>query len=258
MAGKADKLKIGAKKTGHGLFYGMEKLNTQETGGKSKDIITSDTDKSGELTEKINDVDDVEITDRVAVTEDTGIDEAIDIKTEPKEEPTVHTDDDSLSRRPVDQIPDDKAHADTDGSEMIEEIMMEVARDKQAEGGPVLNEPAKTLTPVATVDDEMVSKSIKSSDADDEQIINVTINKQKQADEKAEKKKNSRYEKDKFLLLDIRGYRDYIEHIAKAANMSATKYIRSLIEQDMEKNKDIYLAHKRLEEMLRGKDNLSK
>ncbi len=65
--------------------------------------------------------------------------------------------------------------------------------------------------------------------------------------------KSSRYEKDKFLLLDIRGYRDYVEHMAKAANMSATKYIRSLIEQDMLKNMDIYQAHKELEERLRGR-----
>ncbi|RKM53983.1 hypothetical protein D6853_14635 [Butyrivibrio sp. X503] len=63
--------------------------------------------------------------------------------------------------------------------------------------------------------------------------------------------KTSRYEKEKFLLLDIRGYRDYVEHMAKAANMSATKYIRSLIEQDMSENMDIYEAHKALEERLK-------
>ena len=63
----------------------------------------------------------------------------------------------------------------------------------------------------------------------------------------------SRYEKDKFLLLDIRGYRDYVEHMAKAANMSATKYIRNLIEQDMVVNKDIYEAHKALEEKLKNR-----
>ena len=65
--------------------------------------------------------------------------------------------------------------------------------------------------------------------------------------------KNSRYEKDKFLLLDIRGYRDYVEHMAKAANMSATKYIRNLIEQDMRVNHDIYEEQKRLEEMFKGR-----
>jgi hypothetical protein len=65
--------------------------------------------------------------------------------------------------------------------------------------------------------------------------------------------KTSRYEKDKFLLLDIRGLRDYVEHMAKASNMSATKYIRNLIEQDMGKNMDIYLRHKELEEQLKNR-----
>jgi hypothetical protein len=69
----------------------------------------------------------------------------------------------------------------------------------------------------------------------------------------SEAKSASRYEKEKFLLLDIRGYRDYVEHMAKAANMSATKYIRSLIQADMDKNMDIYEAHKALEEMLKGR-----
>ena len=75
---------------------------------------------------------------------------------------------------------------------------------------------------------------------------------------KAEKKatgskqeKGSRYEKDKFLLLDIRGLRDYVEHMAKASNLSATKYIRKLIEEDMHRNMDIYLRHKELEEQLK-------
>ena len=75
-------------------------------------------------------------------------------------------------------------------------------------------------------------------------------------DEKApasESKTASRYEKEKFLLLDIRGYRDYVEHMAKAANMSATKYIRSLIQADMDKNMDIYEAHKALEDLLKGR-----
>ncbi len=67
------------------------------------------------------------------------------------------------------------------------------------------------------------------------------------------KQDKSRYEKEKFLLLDIRGYRDYVEHMAKASNMSATKYIRSLIEQDMLRNMDIYQQHKQLEEALKAR-----
>ena len=86
------------------------------------------------------------------------------------------------------------------------------------------------------------------------EVINERINKAEKADKtEASTKSNSRYEKEKFLLLDIRGYRDYVEHMAKAANMSATKYIRNLIQQDMDKNNDIYLAHKALEEKLRGR-----
>ena len=94
---------------------------------------------------------------------------------------------------------------------------------------------------------------IEQSQAQTE-IINEKINKPEKTDKiDASSKSTSRYEKEKFLLLDIRGYRDYVEHMAKAANMSATKYIRNLIQQDMDKNNDIYLAHKALEEKLRGR-----
>ena len=86
------------------------------------------------------------------------------------------------------------------------------------------------------------------------EVINERINKAEKVDKtETSAKGNSRYEKEKFLLLDIRGYRDYVEHMAKAANMSATKYIRSLIQADMDKNMDIYEAHKALEEMLKGR-----
>ena len=85
--------------------------------------------------------------------------------------------------------------------------------------------------------------------------VKEEINKPVKSAKKTEDKSNSRYEKDKFLLLDIRGYRDYVEHMSKAANMSATKYIRGLIEQDMEKNRDIYDAHKALEQMLMNRSS---
>ena len=68
---------------------------------------------------------------------------------------------------------------------------------------------------------------------------------------KQPQKSTSRYEKEKFLLLDIRGYRDYVEHMAKASNMSATKYIRMLIDNDMKLNEDISREHKALEEKLK-------
>lgn len=106
---------------------------------------------------------------------------------------------------------------------------------------PVVQEP-EVQTPVMEV------KQVQ------DEVINDRINKPEKADKSdAQTKSASRYEKEKFLLLDIRGYRDYVEHMAKAANMSATKYIRMLIQQDMDKNNDIYLAHKALEEKLRGR-----
>ncbi len=99
--------------------------------------------------------------------------------------------------------------------------------------------------------DQEISSAIESTEEEIKPIINKAIEAPKKAAKSAEK--SSRYEKEKFLLLDIRGYRDYVEHMAKAANMSATKYIRNLIQQDMDKNLDIYEAHKALEEKLKGR-----
>ncbi len=97
-----------------------------------------------------------------------------------------------------------------------------------------------------------VEPAVSKEEIKETSVIKEEINN----DEKQQKTKNSkigsRYEKEKFLLLDIRGYRDYVEHMAKAANMSATKYIRNLIEMDKRKNNEIYEAHKALEEKLRG------
>ena len=106
--------------------------------------------------------------------------------------------------------------------------------------------------PVKTVADTILEKPepVEESPTDVLSNVKTDINKSEEKPKKADEKTASRYEKDKFLLLDIRGYRDYVEHMSKAANMSATKYIRGLIEKDMEKNKDIYDAHKKLEQML--------
>ena len=81
--------------------------------------------------------------------------------------------------------------------------------------------------------------------------MNESITQIEKVERKQSQKSTSRYEKEKFLLLDIRGYRDYVEHMAKASNMSATKYIRMLIDNDMKLNEDIYREHKALEEKLR-------
>ena len=125
--------------------------------------------------------------------------------------------------------------------ESVQVKVVEVPAEEPVEEAPVMPQP-QVQTPVI---EEIPEQP---------EVINERINKAEKADKtEASAKSNSRYEKEKFLLLDIRGYRDYVEHMAKAANMSATKYIRNLIQQDMDKNNDIYLAHKALEEKLRGR-----
>ena len=113
-------------------------------------------------------------------------------------------------------------------------------------------EVVKTVEPVKEAPVEEV-KAPKVVEKEVEEEINTSINKAAEEPKMQKEKANSRYEKEKFLLLDVRGYRDYVEHMAKAANMSATKYIRNLIQLDMDKNMDIYEAHKALEEKLRGR-----
>ena len=113
-------------------------------------------------------------------------------------------------------------------------------------------EVVKTVEPIKEAPVEAV-KVVKEVKKEEEEEINTSINKVVEEPKTQKEKANSRYEKEKFLLLDVRGYRDYVEHMAKAANMSATKYIRNLIQLDMDKNMDIYEAHKALEEKLRGR-----
>jgi ABC-type antimicrobial peptide transport system permease subunit len=113
-------------------------------------------------------------------------------------------------------------------------------------------EVVKTVEPVKKAPVEAV-KVVKEVKKEEEEEINTSINNSVEEPKTQKEKANSRYEKEKFLLLDVRGYRDYVEHMAKAANMSATKYIRNLIQLDMDKNMDIYEAHKALEEKLRGR-----
>ncbi len=150
---------------------------------------------------------------------------------------------------------------DSKGVEITEDIKKEEKVTEEVnkpETSTVLPQEAKEAT-VPVVKEEPKQESVEEikpviveTPAPREEI-NVEINKPKNLEKKAAEKPASRYEKEKFLLLDVRGYRDYVEHMAKAANMSATKYIRNLIQQDMDKNMDIYEAHKALEEKLRGR-----
>ena len=125
--------------------------------------------------------------------------------------------------------------------ETVQVKVVEVPVEEPVEEAPVMPQPQAQAPVIEEIPEQP-------------EVINERINKAEKVDKsEASAKSNSRYEKEKFLLLDIRGYRDYVEHMAKAANMSATKYIRNLIQQDMDKNNDIYLAHKALEEKLRGR-----
>ena len=134
----------------------------------------------------------------------------------------------------------------------IDEVTEEVNEPEPEIDKPVeVKEPevVKVVEPVKEAPVEAV-KAVKEVKKEE---INTSINKAVEEPKTQKEKANSRYEKEKFLLLDVRGYRDYVEHMAKAANMSATKYIRNLIQLDMDKNMDIYEAHKALEEKLRGR-----
>ncbi len=141
-------------------------------------------------------------------------------------------------------------------ADVIEKVTERVNEIKEAEQ-PI----QKVEIPVVVEKEEDVKpaelepqKPVVTEEVKDQEEINVEINKPEEPSRmQREKGANSRYEKEKFLLLDVRGYRDYVEHMAKAANMSATKYIRNLIQLDMDKNMDIYEAHKALEEKLKGR-----
>ncbi len=250
MASKAEKLKQGARKTGRGLFKDMERLNSAAEEEEQEISVTPDIDNEQIATKLVNETKNNDI----ASENDENRTALPSAPVEAREEPTVFTDDDSKSRRPVEEPQIARAEEKTAESEVLQEILKGVTEAVEEKNAvkedkiePVLEEIADSKV---KADDVAAANEEISAMNDD---IKSEINKEETIATKPSRKQNSRYEKDKFLLLDIRGYRDYIEHIAKAANMSATKYIRSLIEQDMEKNKDIYIAHKRLEEMLRNK-----
>ena len=158
----------------------------------------------------------------------------LDAKEEAPSKPVEITEDIEKEEKPTKTVNETK-------KESVQVKVVEVPVEEPVVEAPVMPQP-QVQTPVI---EEIPEQP---------EVINERINKAEKADKtEASAKNNSRYEKEKFLLLDIRGYRDYVEHVAKAANMSATKYIRNLIQQDMDKNNDIYLAHKALEEKLRGR-----
>ena len=113
----------------------------------------------------------------------------------------------------------------------------------------VVQQPVQNVVPVQNIQQPV--QQVYVAPVQNVQPIVQPTEQPKVKETTAKTEKSSRYEKEKFLLLDIRGLRDYVEHMAKASNMSATKYIRNLIEIDMQQNMDIYEAHKALEERLK-------
>ena len=251
--GKLNKLERGAKKRSYGLFQDMEKLNERTEEQEQQPEISNDIEKGKELTNSV----DVSKADQERTESEEIKVSTANVQNIVKEEPTVFTDDDSESRRPVEAVPEQTVAVADTKSEVLEEIFKEVSVENSISRQNASERPDASVSEAPS---HIGNEPQTAAEADEDQQVAVLssnikseINNVVIEDSKPQKKQNSRYEKDKFLLLDIRGYRDYIEHIAKAANMSATKYIRSLIEQDMEKNMEIYLAHKKLEERLRNK-----
>ena len=135
-------------------------------------------------------------------------------------------------------------------------------KEQIAEEGIEKNETTDVMESADQVEETTAKKNAEIEEkpeptkeiADDEIVSreeNEILSQAEKVEVKQPQKSTSRYEKEKFLLLDIRGYRDYVEHMAKASNMSATKYIRMLIDNDMKLNEDIYREHKALEEKLK-------
>lgn len=67
-----------------------------------------------------------------------------------------------------------------------------------------------------------------------------TINNTQNAVENAATSEVEAKQEKKYIRLDITGLDDYIYTLARFKGLSATKYIRSLIEKDMEENKLVY------------------
>ena len=60
----------------------------------------------------------------------------------------------------------------------------------------------------------------------------------------------------KYFRLDITEYQDYISLMADYSNLSMTKYISKLIEDDMTKNTNTYNKFLQREKLLKEIDNM--
>lgn len=84
-----------------------------------------------------------------------------------------------------------------------------------------------------------ITKGMFTAAAEPNKEANTINNTQNAVETAATSEADTKQEK-KYIRLDITGYDDYIYTLARFKGLSATKYIRSLIEKDMEENKLIY------------------
>ena len=293
MASKAQMLKSGANKASKGLFSGMTKLNSENeeqkagtdvTSSKQTEIKAEEPIKTEAIAEKP--VIDDEITSKAVSDNKADVVESNDNTVETVEEPAKNEAiNEAINEAEVQYEAPKESHVDVNEAPR-QEIPHNTIQDngqqhtgynyQQYMNSPQMNGgmPGYAMQGQTA----MQQMPVYNQQIDNMQYQQPVINQQSYMNvpqmngniqmpaysqsapkvselkkTRANKQENSRYEKDKFLLLDIRGYRDYVEHMAKAANTSATKYIRNLIEQDMNKNMDIYQAHKALEEQLKGR-----
>lgn len=221
MASKASMLKNGANKASSGLFAGMTPLSKEQD---KKSAVKAENKPEKKVEEKQPEKKPVE---KAPVVEETVQEPVKEVVKEVVETPVV--------AEPQTVMPQPQSYVPQTPVNQYSQAPVQQYQNVPVQT-PVYNQPVNNYQqPVIMAQNPMPAYT---------EVEKVP------AQSKQEK---SRYEKEKFLLLDIRGYRDYVEHMAKASNMSATKYIRSLIDEDMKRNMDIYMAHKQLEETLKGR-----
>lgn len=281
MASKADRLKGGANRASTGLFAGMTPLSksSDKNEAKSKNSVAK---KTEEITEKPKNTETVKKAEPEKATESK-------ITVEKVTQPVVEIEKTNTETPKVSVMQEETVINREEVPAVAEKLGEKVAQLNniaEANVQPVMPEPIVNAAPVQQYVPEpqvqqytqqvpvqnvqapqyqayqqVQPQSIPAAqyqmpNAYQQPVMQQTsmpVYNEPKAASKQTKQDKSRYEKEKFLLLDIRGYRDYVEHMAKASNMSATKYIRSLIEQDMMRNMDIYQQHKQLEEALKAR-----
>lgn len=236
MAGKSSKLAQGVNRTGNGLFRGMTAINSVRAEEKVETKKSDDIVKSEEISAEQKDAKSVVATISTKTVDNESAVEDVKNTSEAADHITVE---------------ESNAHEALSVTEKSAESRTDSAVEDQAVAEKALNIPVQEIKEEQI--QEAVPQPVQEPVGDTiPEPYNAKPNRTEERDG-SKGKASSRYEKEKFLLLDIRGYRDYVEHMAKAANMSATKYIRNLIQQDMDMNMDIYEAHKALEEKLKGR-----